>query len=150
MRLVALSPGARGGTQHATSLGLFAAQALSGSDRSYVGRFRPDRDGILHRDASGVSVLLWSGGEMKVAQRLESHFNGRWKLGNGDKFVLGDSHRAGGDIVETGTDFVVEGITDVFMHNGWVTGMIGANPLPDRNAQFGLTWIQQGKLLADD
>ena len=112
--------------------------------------FRPDRDGILHRDANGVSVLLWSGGKMKVAQRLNSKFNNRWNLGSGDEFVLGDFHRVGGDIVETGKDFVVDGITDVFMHNGWGTGMIGVNPLPDRDPQFGLTWIQQGKLLADD
>lgn len=125
------------------------AQVLSGDDHSYVGRFRKDRDGILHRDAKGVSVLLWSGGQMKVAQRLNSPFHDRWNLGAGDKFVLGDFHRIGPDIVDTGTYYIIEGITDVFMHNAWGTGMIGVNPRLD-GPQIGLTWIQQGKLLADD
>jgi hypothetical protein len=126
------------------------AQALTASDQSYVGRFRQDRDGILHRDATGVSVLLWSGGEMKVAQRLNSRFNDHWNLGASDKFVLGDFHRLGPDIVDTGINSIIDGITDVFIHNGWGTGMIGVNPLLDRDPQIGLTWIQQGKLLADD
>ncbi len=126
------------------------AQALTGDDRSYVGRFRSDRDGILHRDANGVSVLLWSGGQMKVVQRLYSWFNGRWNLGSGDRFVLGDFHRLGSDIVDTGTHYIVDGITDVFIHNKWGTGMIGVNPLPNGDPQFGLTWIQQTNLLADD
>ncbi|MBK1730798.1 hypothetical protein [Thiococcus pfennigii] len=126
------------------------AQALTKDDRSYVGRFRTDRDGILHRHKDGVAVLLWSDGQMKVAQRLDSRFDDRWNLGADDKFVLGDFHRVGTDIVDTGLHYIVDGITDVFIHNGWGTGMIGVNPLPDRAAQFGLTWIQQGKLLADD
>jgi hypothetical protein len=125
------------------------ALTLTENDQSYVGRFRSDRDGILHRDADGVSVLLWSDGQMKVSQRLNSRFNNRWNLGPDDNFVLGDFHRVGTDVVDTGTHYIIDGITDVFIHNGWGTAMIGVNPLPDR-PQFGLTWIQQSKLMADD
>lgn len=125
------------------------AQALAAADKSYAGRFRTDRDGILHRDANGVSVLLWSGGQMKVAQRLNSQFNGKWNLGANDKFVLGDFHRQGFDIANPAKQSIINGITDVFIHNGWGTGMIGVNPLPDK-AQMGLTWIQAGMLLGDN
>lgn len=124
-------------------------QALTDEDRSYVGRFRPDCDGILHRDVKGVSILLWSGSQMKVVQRLNSWFDSRWNLSPGDTFILGDFHRLGPDINNPYVDCVVDGITDVFIHNGWGTGMIGVNPLRDY-PQLGLTWIQQGILLGDN
>ena len=130
---------------------------LAGGDRSYAGRFRYDRDAILHRNNELVAVVAWDDDAMKVHRTLKSHFNGRWNLGNGDKFVLGNFHRTGPDVADAPGETVVDGLTDVFMHNAWGTGMVGVNHGPWRPSdltnlldQMGLTWIQAGKILNAD
>ena len=124
------------------------AQPLTGDDRSYPGRFFTDRDGIIHRDASGLSLLRYDGTALVKDRRLSSSLGGRWNLGADDQFVLGDFHRTGTDPVDTGKHYIIDGVTDIFIHNGWGTGMVGVNPLPDRY-QFNLTWIQASHLLRE-
>jgi hypothetical protein len=134
------------------------ALALTGDDSSYSGRFRYDRDAILHRTGDRVAVVAWETDAMKVHKVLKSSFNNRWNLGSNDKFVLGDFHRSGADLATTPKHTVIDGITDVFIHNGWGTGMVGvnhgprdpANPTADILDQMGLTWIQQGKIMMDE
>ena len=126
---------------------------LAASDRSYAGHFRIDRDAILHRESSGLlSLLVWNGSAMAVDQRTKSSKLSGWSIGNGDNWILGDFHATGGDVVDVGKDYATDGITDVFMHNGWGTGMLGFNPRkvnPEKwsDKRFGLTWIQSSKLL---
>lgn len=137
---------------------------LDPEDRMYAGRFRTDRDGVLirkdqngagHYGKTGLYVLAWQDGEMKVVHAIHSHFNGRWNLGAGDRFVLGDFHRTGRDIALGDRDTVIDGLTDVFIHNGWGTGMVGVNHgrlYPEGNpnktvSQIGLTWAQRGHLV---
>lgn len=123
-------------------------QVLADGDLSYAGRFLPDRDGILHRSHERVSILLWSRNQMRVAQRFGSPFEGRWSLGPNDKFVLGDFHRLGTDIVDTNDYYIINGITDAFIHNGWGTAMLGFNPRDE--IEIGLSWIQRDFLLASN
>lgn len=136
---------------------------LDDGDRIYAGRFRADRDGILIRKDSdgaghfgkkGFYVLVWQDGEMKVANAIHSHFHGRWNLGAGDKLVLGDFHRTGRDIALGDRDTVIDGLTDIFIHNGWGTAMVGVNHgeiYPDAPreiiSQMGLTWMQRAHLV---
>ncbi|HEV2735069.1 MAG TPA: hypothetical protein VGV85_09520, partial [Longimicrobiaceae bacterium] len=127
---------------------------LQAADRSYAGRFLPTRDGVLHRYEGGVAVLTWEGGQMKVRHQLGSPIGG-WSLGAADKFVLGDFHRIGRDVGEPASDYVQDMLTDVFIHNGWGTGMIGINHVqpdparPPTLSEAGLTWIQHRVLMLD-
>ncbi len=125
------------------------SQSLQERDLNYSGKFRKDRAAILHRDTSGVSLLIWTGHEMRVRHRLNSWFGGHWNLGSSDKFVLGDFHKIGADAVDAPFDYVTDNLTDVFIHNNWGTGMLGFNHLNDDTDQAGLTWIQGGFLLYD-
>jgi hypothetical protein len=134
------------------------SQPLEADDVSYAGRFRFDRDGVLHRNGGGLAVLAWTGTKMRVHKRLGSPFNpGHWNLGRSDNFVLGDFHRSGPDVVDAPNDLVIDGLTDVFIHNAWGTGMVGVNhgpvvpggPAADYLDQMGLTWIQQRYLMED-
>lgn len=128
--------------------------SLQAGDRSYAGRFLPTRDGVLHRHAGGVAVLTWEGGQMKVRHQLPQNISG-WNLGAGDNFVLGDFHRVGRDTGDPSKEFIQDDLTDVFIHNGWGTGMIGVNHIQPDPAQppvvshAGLTWIQHQVLLFD-
>lgn len=124
---------------------------LQGNDISYAGRFLPDRDGILHRNRNSVAVLTWERNQMRIRHHLTSPFNGRWNLGNGDKFIPGDFHRVGPDIALPSEDFIQDNLTDIFIHNSWGTGMIGVNHLPkyDDHSEIGLTWINHRELLFD-
>ncbi len=140
---------------------------LTRDQPSYAGRFRSGRDGVLVRDeavyfsAGGIKslfVLAWDGAEMKVHKQLRSPFDGRWGLAPADRFVLGDFHRSGTDVADLGKQYVHDGLTDVFIHNGWGTGTVGVNhgEHPDRPGdlaayvdQIGLTWIQRGILMDD-
>ena len=124
---------------------------LSGADQSYVGRFMPGRDGIVHRGTGGVAVLTWEGTAMQVRANMNSWFDGRWNLGSADKFVLGDFHRPGPDVGDPTHDFITDRMTDTFIHNGWGTSMFGVNPLGDNpmreHYQIGLTWINPTEIL---
>ena len=129
---------------------------LAADQGIYSGRFRSDRDGVLTRDDGwGVAVLAWDGSAITVQRRMKSRFGGRWNLGAGDRFVLGDFHRVGTDVADTMNQPVIDGLTDVFIHNGWGSAMIGVNhgpwnPAGDVLDQMGLTWIQQGILMDED
>jgi|GEM_PF-5073817 len=132
------------------------AMELKSSDRTYSGRFRSGKDAVLHRDDEwGIGIIAWQDGAMKVVRRLKSRFNRRWNLGSGDHFVVGDFHRLGTDVADPMNNPVIDGLTDVFIHNAWGTGMVGINHgqwTPDPNDtldQIGLTWIQPGKLIEE-
>ena len=125
---------------------------LEAADRSASGRFLPTRDGILHRRGDGVAVLTWEGTEMRVRSYLRSPFSGRWNLGPGDRFVLGDFQRIGRDVGDPTADYIADGLTDLFIHNGWGTGMVGVNHFdnpgnPGSEDQIGLTWINAREVL---
>jgi len=133
---------------------------LDSGDLHYTGRFRGDRDGIVlrkNRDRGGeygkkgLYFLHLNGSNLVWVRRIKSHFNGRWNLGNGDKFVLGDYHRKGPDIADAPTETVSDGLTDIFIHNGWGSGMVGVNFQWDEAndpgvniQQVGLTWMRAG------
>jgi M6 family metalloprotease-like protein len=125
---------------------------LLDGDQSYGGRFMHDRDGILHRGAGGrLAVLTWEGNDgLRVRHFLDSWLNGRWNMGAADRFVVGSYHRLGPDIGLPTHDFVSDGTSAVFIHNGWGTCAVGVNHLVFANdvvSQMGLTWIQAGELL---
>ncbi len=90
---------------------------LRANDKSYVGRFMPGRDGVLHRTSTGVAVLTWEGSEMRVRHSLRSRFGDRWALGASDKFEVGDFHRKGMDIADPVLDHIADDLDDVFIHN---------------------------------
>jgi M6 family metalloprotease-like protein len=128
--------------------------ALTADDRSYGGRFVRDtsvsaghRDGILHRNASSIAILTWDSASMRVRSRMNSRFSGAWNLARTDNFVPGDYHRIERDIGDPALDFITDTLTDIFIHNGWGTGMVGFNHFNGSNDQFGLTWINQRELL---
>jgi hypothetical protein len=127
---------------------------LDAGDRSYAGRFLPDRDGILHRTNAGLRVLTWEGQEMRVRVGLDSPLEGRWQLGQNDRYVLGDFERSGMDISDPTHDFVADGLTDVFIHNDWGSAGVGVNHFEAGGEvsveQMGLTWINQRELLVLD
>ena len=117
------------------------------SERS---RRRPHPRRRLGRCGAGMG---WIGDT--VQRRMKSRFGGRWNLGAGDRFVLGDFHRVGTDVADTMNQPAIDGETDVFIHNGWGSAMIGVNhgpwnPAGDVLDQMGLTWIQQGILMDED
>lgn len=131
---------------------------LLDSDQIYSGRFRSDREAILHRhDTDGglaVFALDPDSGEVKVVRRLPEPFSNRWSLDSKDRFVLGDFHRSGRDTAAPKLDYVIDGLTDIFIHNDQGTGMVGVNHgqwHPSRPNgilnQMGLTWMQKGVLM---
>ena len=129
---------------------------LAAGDRSYAGKFLPTREGILHRMGGAVAILTWEAGEMRVRYSMQSPFHGRWHLGAGDRFVLGDFHRVGMDVADPANDFVTDDLTDVFVHNAWGTAMFGVNywqnPRDPRQEshQIGLTWVNRAEILKGD
>ncbi len=124
---------------------------LDAADRSYAGRFLPDRDGILHRTGAGLRILTWEGAEMRVRVGMDLPLDGRWRMGPDDRYVLGDFERTGMDISDPTHDFVADGLTDVFIHNNWGSSGVGVNHFEAggkvTEEQMGLTWINQGELL---
>lgn len=129
--------------------------SLTAADKSYKGKFLPDREGILHKSSDRISVLSWDGEAMKVRQTIKSQFGNRWQLGTNDQFVLGDFHTQSPDVGDPSTDYIGDGITDIFIHNSWGTGMVGVNYTEWNSTQrpgsvqeeMGLTWIQERKIL---
>ena len=125
---------------------------LNPSDRYYPGRFLPDRSGVLHRTDNAVAVLTWENGQMRVRHHQEGWI-GPWRLGPGNRFLLGDFHRIGPDIADPLLDFIRDDLTDVFIHSTWGTGMIGVNYAqldpnnPDIHEKMGLTWINEREIL---
>ena len=114
------------------------------SDRRLVAGHR---DGVLHRNGSTIAILTWDSAAMRVRGKLDSPLNGAWNLAPTDNFVLGDYHRIERDIGDPSTDFITDTLTDIFIHNGWGTGMVGFNDFEGANDQFGLTWINRSELL---
>lgn len=133
------------------------ALPLRGDDLLYSGKFRFDRDAVLHRTASGFFLLVWNGDQMVVRHRTGPIIGNQWALGADDRVVLGDFHRIGPDVVDAPADTVIDGLTDVFLHNAWGTGMLGVNhgpvspgdPAERYLDQMGLTWIQRRRLMRD-
>lgn len=130
---------------------------FSNLDKSYKGKFLPDRDCILHRSNDEICIFAWDGTDMKVRQALKSSFGGKWGLSRKDKFVLGDFHTLTPDIGNPSLDYIGNGISDIFIHNDWGTGMVGVNytewnPARHPNQikeEIGLTWIQERIILKD-
>ncbi len=128
---------------------------LRADDRSYAGQFLPDREGVLHRASDQVGIVTWDGSKMSVRKRLGQSMNGRWAIGAGDRYVLGDFHGIGPDPALPHLDYVGDGLTDVFMHNSWGTGTFAVNVTAwnpqdrpwDVRDEIGLTWMQEGFLL---
>jgi hypothetical protein len=129
---------------------------LTTKDQSYVGKFLPDRECILHRNETTVAILSWqeSINQMRIRQYMRSWLDNRWNLGTNDKFVLGDFHRLGPDIGEPSRDFIFDNLTDVFIHNAWGTGMFSVNvgnfnsTGPYDVDQIGLSWINASEIPA--
>lgn len=127
---------------------------LNGPYESYVGRFLPGRDCILHEDSNSVSVLAWDGSAMGVRQQRDNPIDGR-RIVAADKFVVGDFHGVGPDVGKPAMDYVGDQIEDVFIHSGSSTAMIGVNytewdPVgnPGRfREEMGLTWVQDRNIL---
>ncbi|MBK9753560.1 MAG: hypothetical protein IPO88_08645 [Nannocystis sp.] len=124
---------------------------LQAGDRIQSGRFRPDRDGLLLWRAGRTAVAFWKDGAMKIHHNFINSIDG-WNIGAGDKLVLGDFHPRGRDIGDPNVDFITDALTDVFIHNGWGTGMLGVNYIVGSDPakpfdEAGLTWSQAGKLL---
>ena len=130
---------------------------MAPDDQSYVGKFLPDRECILHRNNNTVAVISWqeSKNEMRIRQYMRSSLDNKWNLGANDKFVLGDFHRLGPDIGDPSRDYIFDNLTDVFIHNAWGTGMFGVNVGNFKTAgpydvdQIGLSWINQSEIMFD-
>ena len=75
---------------------------------------------------------------MKVRSERLQIYNA-WQVAPTDHLVLGDFHRIGMDAGDPTVDFVTDRLTDMFLHNGWGTGMIGVNHLSNDSDQIGLT-----------
>ncbi|MFM7200817.1 MAG: hypothetical protein ACKO6N_08500, partial [Myxococcota bacterium] len=126
---------------------------LAAGDRTYSGRLRMDRDAVLLRSSGALAVVIWRDGAMKVHHSYNGSLDWRWNLGPDDRFVLGDFHRLGPDVSST-WDHHIDGLSDVFIHNAWGTGMLGVNhgapnPASPENIidQIGITWIQAKEIL---
>ena len=130
---------------------------LTAGDRSYAGRFMPDYDGILHRSDAGLAVLQFDPQGIRVLQCISSPLGDRWNMDAADRFVLGDFHRIGPDAAEPDYDFIIDTLSDVFIHSPGGTAMIGINhgpwdvdqPWAGTHSEIGLTWIQQGYIMSD-
>lgn len=134
--------------------------ALTGDDKSYGGKFFETKDGIIHRVNGRLALLIWENNRMNVRFGLSDRYFGGWNLGPNDKFILGDFHKVGieGHVFD-GTqvlpqDHVTNNLTDVFVHNGWGTGMLCLNYVHTdfshdnwKGAEWVLSWIQSEKLI---
>jgi hypothetical protein len=135
---------------------------LEGTDKSYAGRFFTNKDGIVHRAGGQLALLIWENNRMNVRFQLADWYTGGWRLSAGDKFILGDFHKVGveghaqmrdsRDVVPW--DHVTNNLTDIFLHNGWGTGMTCFNYVATNFSKPGwdgtewtLTWINPGKIL---
>ncbi len=141
------------------------AVSLDVGDKSYVGRFRTDREGILHQNQAGLYVFLWD--KNSPGLYVDSRASGghkitsggagaQWALSPSDKIVLADFDRLGPDISDAPKDYVTDNISDIFMHNTWGTGAVGYNPVCEgqnpgcvepHKTEFSLVWIRQDNLL---
>lgn len=128
------------------------AWTLAAGDRVIGGRFVHDRDGVLLWRAGRAAVAVWRDGALKIRHNFIDRIDG-WSIGAGDKLVTGDFHRLGRDPNVPTFDPIMDGLTDVFIHNGWGTGTLGFNFVlntsdPARSLdEAGLTWIQAAHLL---
>ncbi len=146
--------------------------SLDGSDNSYAGRFlpnpiwspdstqspRPGRDGILNVKRSGTdkpfAVLTWENGAMRV-RFDERGGNLEWS-DRENRVAIGDFHKRGPDVALEKKDFQGDRADDVFVHNGWGTGMIGVNHVEfnpigkpgDIRSEMSITWKQRDYLLS--
>jgi hypothetical protein len=66
--------------------------ALVDSDRSVAGRFRDDRDAVMHLGANVVAVVIWIDGAMKVRHHQRDYIDGRWNISANDRVITGDFH----------------------------------------------------------
>ncbi len=126
--------------------------ALLPGDRSAAGRMTPATDGILHWGAGGrLAVLTWEGSDLRVRHYQDERIDGRWRMGPGDRFVVGTFRRVGPDVGEPGQDFVADHEMDVFIHNAWGTAAASVNDMTFSDGshltQFGLSWIAQSRLM---
>ncbi|MGH2585325.1 MAG: FG-GAP repeat domain-containing protein [Dehalococcoidia bacterium] len=125
-------------------------------DRTLAGRFREDRDAVLFYGPRRVAVLGWDGQTFALLRDVEkSPIDGLWEPSAGDRLILGDFHRVGPDNEgDPGEDYVLNGLTDVFIHSDDGTALLGVNhghwnsSRPNEVLdQLGITWVQQGFLL---
>lgn len=125
--------------------------SLSASDSFYGGRFRIEKDCILHRQENGkLRLLVWNGVKMNVEQVPGKKLSGLWTVGASDRFVIADFHPLDPD--PSTQKYVTDGISDVFIHNAEGTAMLGFNPLKKnptagKDRRYGLTWVSGKKLL---
>jgi hypothetical protein len=125
-------------------------------DRTLAGRFREDRDAVLFYGPGRVAVLGWDGREfVRLRDIKKSPIDGLWAPAVGDRLIRGDFHRVGPDSEDDpGEDYVLNGLTDVFIHTASGTATLGVNhgrwsiSEPDEILdQLGITWVQQDFLL---
>ena len=130
---------------------------LSDQDRSYAGRFLVNRDGIFHQSNNRLGIVTFEGGKMIVRNSLPNPVNGAWQISTkNDNCVVGEFHYigAGVNLTDPTSDYITDGIADIFMHNSWGTGTVGFNlpstdpskPNPGED-EFGLTWINEKEIL---
>lgn len=130
---------------------------LTPGDMSYSGKFFDTKDGIIHRKDGRIGMLIWEDDQLQVRFKLDDRRLGSWRLSNTDKFILGDFHKVGVEgHAYNGTtsevlpyDHITNNLTDIFIHNGWGTGLVGLNYVPTdfsdpnwRGTEWGLIWIQ--------
>ena len=132
--------------------------ALTTDDRSDVGHFLPDRDLVLHRNATSIHLLRWD----EVASTLvvdRSYANGahpKFTLRDDDRVVIGDFHPVGDDpnkaLLGGEADYIGEDQDDVFLYNADETKMIGPNdvrprPTKDLHQEFAPFWYCDGEFM---
>lgn len=135
---------------------------LSNEDRSYPGKFFTSKDGIVHRNANKLALLIWENNRMNVRFKLSDSYTRGWGLGDGDRFILGDYHKIGieGHAFNDSRnevlpyDHVTNDLTDIFIHNGRGTGLACVNYVPTdfadsdwKGSEWVLSWIQNDYLL---
>ncbi len=122
---------------------------LTADDQSHAGRFRIAKHAVLHREPSGkLSLLVWDGSKMSVSQTFANPLPA--SLASGSRWILGDFHPVDPDPLTQ--NYVTDGITDVFMHGGSGTGMLGFNPLKvdpvaAKHRRLGTTWRSNERLV---
>ena len=123
---------------------------MAAADRSYPGRYLPDREGILHRGADRLAVLTWEGSEMRVRHLMDSPLSGRWTMSSTDRYVVGTFQRSGTDIGDPVHDFVSDVTGGAFIHNADGTAAVGVNHVTHQGeevSQIGLTWVAGTELM---